>query len=281
METILLLGQYQLPYVRKEMEYFQNFFAPHFHVRTYDLSHPNVEVKESSAEFALVFGGDGTIIYAARLLVYKRIPILGVNLGKLGFLTGATSQELQNIPPKALLAYFQISRRLTLEVRVLEGKKTLFQCPVINDLVISFIGISRIIPISYRLDGEYVTTAYGDGLIVATPVGSTAYSLSAGGPVITPEMEALVITPICPHTLNNRPLIIDAKTQIQLTVAEKGKEAALTVDGQITKNVDHRHKIVVRRSRFPFILLQPTDQSFFKTMRQKLGWSEPPRYKNH
>lgn len=276
--SLLLLGDISKEDIRENLEKFAPLLEPYYQVHLCDIFSLKEHLSSLSADLAVLFSGDGTMLYAGRMLCPKRIPILGVNRGKLGFLTELSPQDFEKNIGQDFLAHFRISRHLILEVTLLrEGKETL-KSPCINDVVVSFHGFSRIIPVRCYLNEEYITTYYGDGVIVATPIGSTAYSLSAGGPIVSQEMEATLLTPICPHTLNNRPLIIPSKTQVSLQVEEPFEDGVMTIDGQISAPIDHTCRIQIRKYRFPFLRLKPPQQTFFKTLKEKLRWAEPPNY---
>ena len=278
-DRLLLLGDISKRDIRKNLEKFERLLEPYYNIQAEDIFSLTEKVESVEADLAIVFGGDGSMLYVGRMLCPKRIPLLGVHRGRLGFLTEVSPKELEECVGEDFLAYFRISRCVTLEVVVYQGEKEIFRSPCINDVVISFYGICRIISVRCILDEIPITTYYGDGVIVSTPVGSTAYSLSAGGPILLQEMESLILTPICPHTLNNRPLVIPAKTHIELQIASPQDEGAITIDGQISLPIDYTHRVSIRRYRFPFLRLTSPKRTFFDTLKEKLMWAEPPNYR--
>ncbi|RME75361.1 MAG: NAD(+)/NADH kinase [Planctomycetota bacterium] len=277
-DTLLLLGDSSKPDILTNLDKFSSLLEPYYNIHVEDIFSLPHRMDKVSADLAILFGGDGTTLFAGRLLCPKRIPLLGVNRGRLGFLTEISPEELEKTVGEDYLAYFRLSRCLTIEVVLMEEEREVFRSPAINDVVISFGGICRIIPVQCYLNEEYITTYHGDGVILSTPIGSTAYSLSAGGPIVVQEMDALLLNPICPHTLNNRPLVIPSKTQVELRLDGRKVQGVLTIDGQISREVTHNHRIWIRKYRFPFLRLKPPHSTFFQILKQKLHWAKPPDY---
>ena len=231
------------------------------------------EVPEG-ADIVIVLGGDGTLLSAARAVAGREIPLFPVNLGGLGFLTAITVDEL----------YFQLERALRGEQRVVPRR--MLSCHVIsdgvevasyqalNDIVIAKGDIARMIDIEAHVDTHYVCTYKADGLILCTPTGSTAYSLSAGGPIVFPSVACLCITPICPHTLTNRPVIVPDSSVVQMVNHAEHDAAYLTIDGQIGRPLRHGERVVCQRSERSVYLVRPPKMLFFDVLRQKLKWGE-------
>ncbi len=221
----------------------------------------------------IVFGGDGTLLAVARLIRDSGTPILGVNLGSLGFLTEVTLDELFPALDRLLLGEHTIDERcmLKIAVRSIDGSVMIYDA--LNDAVINKGALARIVSIDAFIDEDFITNFLSDGLIIATPTGSTAYSLSAGGPIVFPSLDSVVMTPICPHTLTNRPLVIPAKSDIRL-VLKWGDDVMLTVDGQVGKILRAGDEIVCTRSDYQIKLIQPAHKSFFDVLREKLKWGE-------
>ncbi len=224
------------------------------------------------ADFGVVLGGDGAILAAARKVASAGVPLLGVNLGKLGFLTELTPDELTSALARLPLKDLPFVSRMLLRCAVKRGDNLVRESLAVNDAVISRGALSRVIEISISINGEEVTNYVGDGLIVSTPVGSTAHSLSAGGPILSPDTDALVITPICPHTLTNRPLVIPAESKIEVEVRSRGVGIAFTVDGQVYVELESNDRILVEKSPRRLRLVRATDRTFFETLRAKMGW---------
>jgi NAD+ kinase len=223
-------------------------------------------------EFLLVLGGDGTLLSVARANVRAQAPILPVNLGSLGFLTVITLEELYGALETVLGGGYEISRRMMLSVTIIREGCRIFECPALNDAVINKAALARIIDLATSIDRVYVTTYNADGLIIATPTGSTAYSLSAGGPIVHPELNALILTPICPHTLTNRPLVVGGDSVVTVTLRSKSENVSLTLDGQVGQELEHGDVIEVRRARHVVPLLRVGSFDYYRILRTKLRW---------
>lgn len=225
------------------------------------------------ADLALVFGGDGAILKTARRLGRNRVPVCGVNLGKLGFLATLTDTDLAESLRSIMRGDFTVAPAITFNCSVLRGGTVVHEARGVNDAVISRGALSRIIPVDVRLDGERIATYNGDGVIVSTPLGSTAHSLSAGGPIVEPGLDALILTPICPHTLSNRPLVVPADSEVELAVIGNSHGAALTIDGQVFQELAEGDRVIVRLSEERLNLVRASGYSYYRTLREKLGWS--------
>jgi NAD+ kinase len=234
---------------------------------------PRTEVVGWS-DLVIVLGGDGTILSVARLMGAREVPILGVNLGGLGFLTEITLDEVIPTLEAVLRNEFDVSRRLTLTARVLRGETPLASFEALNDAVITKTALSRIVDLETHVNGEYVATFRADGLIVSTPTGSTAYCLAAGGPIIYPTLPAMLIIPICPHTLTNRPLVIPDSAVVEIIQGSAGEEVHLTVDGQVGVALRYRDVVSLRRSGRTVALIKSPKLNYFELLRTKLKWGE-------
>lgn len=228
----------------------------------------------AGADLVIVLGGDGTLLSVARLIGGREVPILGVNLGGLGFLTEITLDELLPTLEAVLRNEFDVSRRLTLSARVLRGGDVIASYEALNDAVITKTALSRIVDLETHVNGEYVATFRADGLIVATPTGSTAYCLAAGGPIIYPTLPALVIIPICPHTLTNRPLVVPDSAVVEVVQGTTGGDVHLTVDGQVGVPLQPRDVVALRRSDRTIALIKSPKLNYFELLRTKLKWGE-------
>ena len=226
----------------------------------------------SEVDLMLVLGGDGTMIATARMIGDREIPVLGVNYGGLGYLTEFRIEELFSALESILAENYRLDRRVMLEVQLRRGDQTPMTNRVLNDVVINKSALARIIEIEAYLNGQFVNAFRADGLIVSTPTGSTAYNLSAGGPVIFPSMNAVVITPICPFTLSNRPIVVPDDAEIELLLKTDKEEVALTLDGQVGFPLEVADRISIRKSRTTFNLIQPTNRNYFDVLRDKLRW---------
>lgn len=232
---------------------------------------PRSEVPDG-AQLIVLLGGDGTLLSAARAIGGREIPLFAVNLGGLGFLTAITVDGLFEELDRALRGEHRIGRRRYLECELQREGATVSRYEALNDVVIDKVEIARMIEVEARVDDQFVCSYRADGLIIATPTGSTAYSLSAGGPIIFPSVAALAITPICPHTLTNRPVVVADTSVITLVSRAKDHAAYLTIDGQIGQALKRDDMVICRRSEHALLLVRPPWLEFFDVLRQKLKW---------
>jgi NAD+ kinase len=223
-------------------------------------------------ELLIVLGGDGTLLSGARAMKGKRVPILAANLGGLGFLSSVTLEELYPALEGVLSGNYKTSERLTLEAEIHRGGRPLEHQNALNDAVITKTALARMLEFDLHIDGAHVTRYRADGLIVATPTGSTAYSLAAGGPIVDPHLRAFVITPICPHMLANRPLVIPDTSVVEIHVADADEAVHLTLDGQVGFQLEPKDRVVVRRSADHVLLVQSPHKTYFEILRSKLRW---------
>lgn len=223
-------------------------------------------------DLVVVFGGDGTMLSVARDMHGVQTPVLGINVGSLGFLTAVSSKNVKEAFAKVWAGEFDLDPRWLVEAHgQIEGKEFV-QC-ALNDFVISRGAASRMIELEVRVDDEMLTRYRCDGLILSSSTGSTAYSLSAGGAIVSPSAEVFTITPICPHTLSNRSVVISLRSTISVRVLNEKPETLIAADGQVEKPLKANDLIVFRRSRHRLNLVRLRGSSFFKTLRQKLSWS--------
>jgi NAD+ kinase len=225
-------------------------------------------------DLAVVLGGDGTLLSAARAVGSRSIPLLAVNLGGLGFLTAIAMEDLFPELERALSGAHQIVRRKMLRVSVIREGAVIAEHHALNDVVISKSSIARIIDLDAWAGDSFVCQYKADGLIISTPTGSTAYSLSAGGPIIYPTVNAICLTPISPHTLTNRPVIIPSDMPIRVVSRATDDEAYLTVDGQVGSPLLNRDSVECGTAEFDVLLIRPPQKTFFDVLRQKLKWGE-------
>jgi len=226
----------------------------------------------SSVDLILVLGGDGTMIAAARMISDTEVPVIGVNYGGLGYLAEFPIEELFAALESILAGQYKLQKRVMLAVELWRGAELLTRNRVLNDVVVNKSALARIIEIEAYLDDQFVNMFRADGLIVATPTGSTAYNLSAGGPVIYPSMNAVVITPICPFTLSNRPIVVPDDSKIDVRLMTDKEDVSLTLDGQVGFPLRAGDRIVIRKSRTTFNLVQPPNRNYFDVLRDKLKW---------
>lgn len=228
----------------------------------------------SLVDAIIVLGGDGTLLSVARLVEGRNIPIIGVNLGGLGFLTEVTLDEIYTTLDKLFKGEFVPDPRLLLRSHVYRQGERVAQSYCLNDTVVSKGTQARMIKLEIAINGQFVTSLRGDGLIVATPTGSTAYSLSAGGPIINPAVEALILTPICPHTLTNRPIVIPATAKIEVILKSKDEGTMVTFDGQVGFALRHEDVVEIEASEHKIILARAPDKNYYEILRTKLKWGE-------
>ncbi len=225
----------------------------------------------SLVDVVSVFGGDGTLLYAARLVASSGTPILGVNLGSLGFLTEVKLEDVMQAFEKLLAGRYLLEPRMMLDVEVSRNGREPVRYLALNDAVINKGALARIIELEVQVNGELVTLARADGLIISTPTGSTAYSLSAGGPILYPTLEAFLITPICPHTLTNRPVAVPNTADVSVSLRH-GTDVMLTVDGQVGMPLEPGDSLRLRKAESALNLIQIEGSTFFRLLREKLKW---------
>jgi NAD+ kinase len=223
-------------------------------------------------DMIIVLGGDGTLLSVARLVGNHEVPILGVNLGGLGFLTEIHLDELYRVLERVIQGDFKTDERVVLNTGVVRKGKRLAEFTVLNDAVINKGALARIIDIETTINGEYLTTFKSDGLIVSTPTGSTAYNLSAGGPIVYPSLHAIIITPICPHTLTNRPIMIPDDVEIRALLKSRQQEVILTLDGQQGFPLEFEDVVEVKKADSRILLIKSPYRHYFEVLREKLKW---------
>jgi NAD+ kinase len=225
-------------------------------------------------EMIIVLGGDGTLLSVARQVWNKNIPILGVNLGGLGFLTEITLDELYPVLERIVQDDFATDEREVLNAGVIRNGKRIAEFIVLNDAVINKGALARIIDLETTINGEYLSTFRSDGLIISTPTGSTAYNLSAGGPIVYPSLHTIIITPICPHTLTIRPIIIPDDVKIRALLKSKDEEVTLTLDGQQGFTLRFEDVVEVGKAEGRILLIKSPSRHYFELLREKLKWGE-------
>ncbi|WP_299229292.1 NAD(+)/NADH kinase [Sulfurihydrogenibium sp.] len=237
-----------------------------------NLSDLEKEENLKGTDLLVVVGGDGSLLITARRVAKFQIPIIGINLGRLGFLTEINKddaiKELETILSKPLC----ISKRMMLRVSLFREGNKILEADVLNDVVINKAILARIVDVSVYVGDRYITTYNGDGIIVSTPNGSTAYALSAGGPIVYPMMEVFVLVPICPHTLTDRPIILPTLEPITIKMVSKEKDAWLTLDGQEGTQIFYGDEIVVKQSPYYAHIVRTPYKNYFDILREKLNW---------
>ena len=226
------------------------------------------------ADMVLVLGGDGTMLNAARLVEERSVPILGVNLGGLGFLTEVTLEQIYPTLEKVFAGAFYIEERLMLRARIERHGEQVASATVLNDVVIGKGTLARMIETQISVNGQFVTRLRGDGLIVSTATGSTAYSMSAGGPIIHPSVRAIILTPICPHTLTHRPLLIPSDVALEVVLTGQDEGAMTTFDGQVGVAMAQGDMVFVNASDHRTNLIRFPDRTYYDVLRRKLKWGD-------
>lgn len=231
-----------------------------------------------SADLVIAIGGDGTMLYAARLARETNTPILGVNRGRLGFLADVTPDEMISSVEKVLSGSYSADSRLLLEARLYRHSGTEKVAYALNDVVLQRRETGRMVDFETRVDGRYVNTHSGDGVIVATPTGSTAYSLSCGGPIIEPQLDAIVVVPVCPHTLTDRPIVISANQSVEISLLQRDDtKAEITVDGFSMGSINPNDKLRISAANNRVTLVHPPGYDFYGILRSKLFWGRDSR----
>ncbi len=233
------------------------------------------------ADFAVVLGGDGSILRAAQVLAVRGIPVLGVNLGKLGFLADVSPEDLASTFPDVCHGKCQVISHLMFDCAIWKGDELYSELLGLNEVAIHAGPPFTMLDIELLIDGQHATTYSCDGIIVSTPVGSTAHSLSAGGPILRKSLQAFVISPICPHTLTVRPVVDSADRIIELVVRRPHAATAVVVDGRMIHTLCEDNRVVIRRAQPQFQLIEVTGRGYYRTLREKLGWAGQMHLRHH
>lgn len=227
-----------------------------------------------TSQLVIVIGGDGTFLSAARSLVDYDVPLLGINVARLGFLTDLNPLELSEPLDAILAGNFQEEHRFLLKTSIARGETNAFQATALNDVVVHKSNIARLIEFETYIDTHLVYRQRSDGLIVSTPTGSTAYALAGGGPILYPSLDAIVLVPICPHTLSNRPLVVDLDSRIEIVLGQGDQaEGHLTCDGQTAVELLPGDRVIIEKKRRRIRMIHPLGYDYFATLRSKLGWN--------
>lgn len=241
----------------------------------------NPPEKETSAaemsakmDMLIVLGGDGTLLAAARQFTECEVPILAVNLGGMGFMTSVTLDQAFPLLEQVLSGKHRVSPRMMLKAELIRNGQIIQRQHALNDAVVTKAALSRILDFDLAVNGNFLGRYRADGLIVSTPTGSTAYSLAAGGPILYPVLQAFVLTPICPHMLTNRPLVLPDSVQLELDFDALEEQAYLTLDGQIGYELKHGDRITISKSPYRVNLVRPQEQTYYKVLRNKLRWGQ-------
>jgi len=228
----------------------------------------------SRADLLIVLGGDGTLLSVARLSRVESIPVLGINLGGLGFLTEISKEETFPVLEKIIAGDFETEQRLMLKATILRQGEIIGESTVLNDIVINKGVLARIIDMETYIDGAYLTTFKADGLILATPTGSTAYSLAAGGPIVYPSLNSIIVNPICPHTITNRPLVVHDTATVKIILKTANQNVHITLDGQVGMPLQGGDVVEAHKAPGHIQLIRSPYKTYFELLRTKLRWGE-------
>ena len=277
-KRIVLFANPSRPEVQQAVDDFRAWLGSRCDVTFVDLSKPEDGVDFGRAGLAIVFGGDGSLLRAARRLGGAQVPVVGVNMGRLGFLAELSSDELRAGFDELLAGKMKPTPRMMLSARIDRKAKDGNPRLAANDVVLRHAQATRMITFELAVNDEPAIRYTGDGLILSTPTGSTAYSLSAGGPVVAPGVACILATPICPHALANRSIVLSENAELRLRLLNPKQRALLTLDGQESSEITSDETVVVTRAPNPLLLVDAGTRSFFQTLREKLNWEGQPNY---
>ncbi len=283
-KTIALIGKYNTNEISGPIARLAEFLRARGHhvliaVQTAERLHiPDYDTARlvdigAQADLAVVLGGDGTMLNVARVLADFDVAVVGINQGRLGFLTDISVDTMYDTMTEILAGEFASETRFLLDVTILRGEQSVCQARAFNDVVVSKGAAGRLIETEVFIDGQFVYSQRSDGLVVATPTGSTAYALSAGGPILHPTLEAIALVPICPHTLSNRPIAVNSRSEVEVRVIH-ADDCNAHFDGQRRFDLTVGDRVRVRRSDHAMLLLHPKGHSYYDMLRQKLHWGE-------
>jgi NAD+ kinase len=285
-KTIALIGKYNSPEIAEPLLKLADFLAgvglkvvvdnltaEHLQSHPYDVL--ALEKMFDKVDLAIVLGGDGTLLNVARMLAPFDIPMVGVNQGRLGFLTDVSIDTMQRTISGMLQGTFVTEQRMLLDAAIVRDGRHIFDSLAFNDVVIHRGNNSSMLEFEVRIDGEYLYNQRADGLIISTPTGSTAYALSAGGPILHPALEAIALVPVAPHTLSNRPIVLKSQSRLEILM-HRSEDARVRFDGHTYFDLQGSDKVIVTRYFKPVCLLHPEGHSYYHTLREKLLWNQTP-----
>jgi NAD+ kinase len=243
--------------------------ATHAQIQIY----PTIAIHDLSnqVDFAIVVGGDGTMLGVLRQLATQNVPLIGINLGRRGFLTDISLDSMQVELDKIFAGEYTLEHRILLKAEIIRNGQLIGEGVAMNDVVVNKMGMSRLIELEVYIDGQFVHNQRSDGLILATPTGTTAYALSAGGPILYPTLDAITMVPICPHTLSNRPIAFNSSSKVEIGILH-AEQAAVHLDGQIKIDIKKDDRVFVAKDTHTVSLIHPQGYSHYAVLRQKLGW---------
>jgi NAD+ kinase len=279
MKKVLIIGNTEKEKIKNAFRELDLWIGERAHAVFMDVAEAE-KMRPLEADFAIAMGGDGTFLRVSRMVSPYGIPMIGIHLGLFGFLAELTPKDMYDNLDKVFRGEYKINTRMLLNCRLERNGMPVNESLGVNDAVVSRASLSRLVSIKLFIDGEEVATYSSDGLIVSTPLGSTAHCLAAGGPILSPEIDAFVISPICPHTLTNRPLVISGEAKVKMEVGSEGVGTGLTVDGQVFQELMPGDTINVERSGTRLKLVDAGIRSFYTVLREKLSWGGSPKYGN-
>ena len=283
---VALVGKYQADGIQERLKdlagllgqqncevYVESATASHLGLTAYPIK--KVEEFTDIIDLAVVLGGDGTMLGIGRQLAGSNVPLVGINMGRLGYMTDIPIQNVQTVLPQIIAGEYEADTRTLLDAVVIRNGKKINQALALNDVVVNRSGISGMVELAVRVNGSFMYDQRSDGLIVSTPTGSTAYALSAGGPILHPRVAGILLAPIAPHSLSNRPIVLPQGIVVSIEVVD-GREVIVNFDMQSQTNLQTGDMIEVRQSEKTITLLHPRGHSDYKTLREKLHWNEYP-----
>jgi NAD+ kinase len=276
---LIIFGDERRDFVAEAIEDFTKFAVGKAQILTNCFRGDCVGDAVKDADFAIVFGGDGTILSAARELSQTSVPVIGVNVGRLGFLAEFSIDELKNLFDRVISDDKLIAERMMLKCSITDQRQGKLSSTAINDVVITAGPDYRMVDLKIAVDGQSLADCVSDGLIVSTPTGSTAYNLSAGGPILSANLSAMVITPICPHTFSFRPIVISADSRIEIHPQRINEGTTVTLDGQAFHSLKGGDVVTVEKHNGAFLVVNNPLRTQWDTLAGKLSWAEKPKYK--
>lgn len=282
--TIALIGKYRTPEITEPLLRLADFLSGKGvavvvdsltaeHLERHDYPELPLRAMEGAVDLAIVLGGDGTLLNIACTLAPFGIPLAGVNQGRLGFLTDVSLGTMQQTIADMLEGKFVTEQRMLLDARILRGGVKVFEALALNEVVVHRGNVSTLIEFEVRIDGEYLYNQRADGLIVATPTGSTAYALSAGGPILHPSLNLIALVPVCPHTMSNRPIVVKSEARLEILL-HRAYAVRVRLDSHTHFDLQGNDKLEVTSYPKPAILLHPVGHSYYHTLREKLLWNK-------
>ncbi|MHC4771041.1 MAG: NAD(+)/NADH kinase [Planctomycetota bacterium] len=276
---VILFGDPKRPNAIEALEEFVDFASDKVEILSNCLETACPVDTLRKADYAVVFGGDGTILGAARQLCETKVPVIGVNVGKLGFLAEFSIEELSRQFERIILGGVLIEKRMVMHCNVQRDGERIFESTAVNDVVITAGAPFNMIETKLAVQGQKLAVCVSDGIIVSTPTGSTAYNLSAGGPILSANLSAMVITPLCPHSLSFRPIVIKADNQLQIECVRINEQTTLLLDGQVTYKLEKGDIINIQKHAGQFLVVNNPLRTQWDTLAGKLNWAKKPRYK--